>query len=60
MDGEINHYFTPVLGHTDNTKLPNSDGYNGEITEPGPDIEDWTFWGKHSWDFNFRIVFFNN
>jgi hypothetical protein len=35
VDGEINHYTSSVLGHTDNTKLPNSDGYSGGIRRLG-------------------------
>jgi hypothetical protein len=53
-DGEILEYFTGVYGNTGNV-LPDSNGYSGQIDTYGGDMEDWSAWSVHSWDFNFRM-----
>ena len=53
-DGEIIEYGTTVRGYTEDL-LPYSRGYSGEISVYGGDIEDWSNWDLHFWDFNFRI-----
>jgi len=53
-DGELIEYSTGVRGHTEDL-LSNSMGYSEQISVYGGDMEDWSNWGLHSWDFNFRI-----
>ena len=54
-DGEIIEYTTGVLGHTEDL-LPDSDGYHAKIDTIGGDMEEWSNWHSHLWDFNFRIA----
>ena len=53
-DGEKLKYTSGVYGNTDNI-LVNSDGYDGKIIDIGGDVEDWSVWSIHPWDFNIRI-----
>ena len=53
-DGELIEYSTDVRGHTEDL-LSSSMGYSEQISVYGGDMEDWSNWGLHSWDFNFRI-----
>ncbi|MBW2740299.1 MAG: hypothetical protein JRE64_15965, partial [Deltaproteobacteria bacterium] len=53
-DGEIIEYNTVVRGHTEDL-LPDSRGYSGQISVYGGNMEDWSNWSLHPWDFNFRI-----
>lgn len=55
QDGEILEFNTGVLGHTDDLLL-DSQGYSGQITEIGGDLEDWNNWFEHPWDFNFQVT----
>jgi len=54
-NGEVFEYQTSILAH-DQDMLPNSNGYTGEINIAGGNLDDWSNWELHPWDFNFRLT----
>ncbi|MFC1561009.1 SUMF1/EgtB/PvdO family nonheme iron enzyme [Candidatus Latescibacterota bacterium] len=54
-NGEVLEYQTNILAHTEDM-LPNSTGYTGEINIAGGNLDDWSNWEIHPWDFNFRLT----
>lgn len=54
-DGHSNQLFSRMAGRTDDP-WPDSQGYRVTVTETPYDMEDWSLWETHTWDFNFRIA----
>ncbi len=53
-DGQINEFSNSILARSDDP-WPSSTGYNTSVGLSPFDMEDWSNWASHSWDFNFRI-----
>ncbi len=54
QDGQINEYYNSIRARTDDP-WPDSQGYNANVGSAPFDMEDWSNWAAHPWDFNFRI-----
>jgi len=55
QDGETNEYNSSICARSDNP-WPDSTGYSANVTSSPYDMEDWSNWSVHSWDFNFRLA----
>jgi hypothetical protein len=53
-DGETLKYSNGICARTDNP-WPYSTGYVANVTTPPYDMDDWSNWDVHPWDFNFWI-----
>ena len=54
QDGQINEYSSSILARSDNP-WPGSTGYTAIVDSAPFDMEDWSNWQTHIWDYNFRI-----
>jgi hypothetical protein len=54
-DGQVNEYYSSILARSDDP-WPESQGYNAVVDSSPFDMEDWSEWQTHTWDFNFRIA----
>ncbi len=54
QDGQANEYSTSILSRSDDP-WPGSTGYSSVVDSEPFDMEDWSNWQTHTWDFNFRI-----
>jgi hypothetical protein len=54
QDGQTNEYYSSKLARTDDP-WPGSTGYTAIVDAAPFDMEDWSDWQTHPWDYNFRI-----
>lgn len=55
QNGHTNELTSSIAGRNDNP-WPDSQGYRAIVSTAPYDMEDWSKWQTHSWDFNFRIA----
>ena len=55
QNGEVLKYSSGILARNDDP-WPESTGYSANVNTSPFDMEDWSNWSVHSWDFNFRIA----
>ncbi len=55
QDGHSNELSSSLCGRSDDP-WPNSQGYSAETDSNPFDMEDWSHWSTHPWDFNFRLA----
>jgi len=54
QDGQANEYYSSKLARSDNP-WPGATGYTATVSSAPYDMEDWSNWETHPWDYNFRI-----
>lgn len=55
QNGEVLKYSSGILARNDDP-WPESTGYSANVNTSPFDMEDWSSWSVHSWDFNFRLA----